>query len=111
MALRRANMEDCHVENFAEKRASERTGTNFSSRILFDGKTIGGQVVDISAGGAKVSVEDGIKPATHIVLSIARFGEYSGEIVWFRNAAVGIKFTEDPAVTSDLAYAMAVYGP
>ncbi len=99
------------MESYGEKRASERKATNYSSSILFDGKAVGGQVIDISTGGAKVSVENDIEPNTPVVLSIIRFGDYTGEIVWFRETAVGIRFTEDPAVTSDLAYAMATYGP
>ena len=96
--------------NMVEKRASERKEVKQSTSILLEGKVIDGQVIDISAHGAKVHTENPIEPKSQVVLSIARFGDYKGEIVWCRNSDVGLKFTDDPAVIAELAYAMAIYG-
>lgn len=95
----------------ANRRQHERSAASFEASIVSADSKVGGRVIDISAGGAKVEVDRPIEPKTAITLSIERFGDYKGEIAWLRGDTVGVKFFEDPLVMSEVAYAMAVYGP
>jgi hypothetical protein len=55
-----------------------------------------GQPTEISAGGAKVDVDQPIEAYTAITFSIDHLGDYGGEIVWSSGGAIGGKFSEDP---------------
>ena len=91
-------------------RHHERTDARVTARFLYAGRWIAGQISDISAGGAKIDVGEPVERHTAITLCIDQFGEYEGEIVWSSGGAVGVKFSEDPQVMSEVAVAVALHG-
>ena len=79
--------------NFSEKRAHERFQISIEAEITFGGEGMECTAIDISKGGAKVRLKR--DPFKNVVLSIAPFGELSGDIVWKDDEYVGIKFHGD----------------
>ncbi len=63
------------------------------------------EVVDLSATGAKVRLEEEFECTSPLTLSFD-IGEFEGEVVWQNEEFVGIKFNEDP---SEVATAIEAY--
>ena len=93
-----------------DKRHHERTDARVTARFLHDGRWVVGQIKDISAGGAKIDADQPVERHTAITLSIGQFGDYEGEIVWSSGGTIGVKFSEDPQVMSEVVVAVALYG-
>lgn len=91
-------------------RQHERSNVHVVARFLHAGRQITGQITDISAGGAKIDVDQPVEAHTAITLSIDQFGDYEGEIVWSSGGTIGVKFSEDPQVMSEVAVAVALHG-
>lgn len=99
------------MDRQTENRRHARKVVRFEIRILVGDRTITGHIVNISAGGARLEVDEAIREHPDIVLSIERFGDYEAKVVWTFDRTVGIKFTDDPTVMADVVGAMAMYGP
>ena len=91
-------------------RHHERSNVRVMARFLYAGRQIAGQIKDISAGGAKIDIDQPVEPHTAITLSIDQFGDYEGEIVWSSGGTIGVKFLEVPLVMSEVAVAVALHG-
>ena len=66
------------------------------------------QVVDISAGGAKVRLAEPLAISSTVVLEIDRLGNLKGEVRWQNHAFVGIGFLESPDVVEQRLRSMAL---
>jgi hypothetical protein len=53
-----------------------------------------GEVLDISARGAKLRISERFEINSNVVLIIADLGRFAGEIRWQRNGYIGIAFSE-----------------
>jgi len=54
-------------------------------------------VVDLSRGGAKVSLATPVKTGQPVTLVVTGIGTYRGTVIWWENGSLGIKFAEDHA--------------
>ena len=95
----------------SDNRQHQRKSVCFAASVKFNGKAVAAEIKDISAGGAKVEVEQAVGEYSAITLTIERFGDFEGEITWSRDMIIGVKFREDPTAMAEVAYAMALYGP
>ena len=57
-------------------------------------------VMNLSAGGAKVSVGEPLTRGDYVVLTIDRIGRFDADVVWAREETAGIKFREDPQIVA-----------
>jgi hypothetical protein len=84
--------------------------------VFLDGRLHGGdrwspcQVVNLSAGGARLRIEGAFVPGQELVLELAACGRYPGVAVWARGGEVGLKFTCDPAEVAEALIGLATYG-
>jgi hypothetical protein len=53
-------------------------------------------VVDISHGGARVSVASAVERGQAVTLVVTGLGMYRGTVVWSEGGAIGIEFAQDP---------------
>lgn len=53
-------------------------------------------VVDISHGGARVSVAAAVNPGQAVTLVVTGLGLYRGMVVWSEGGTIGIEFAQDP---------------
>jgi hypothetical protein len=54
-------------------------------------------VVDISAGGARISVAASVEPGQAVTLVVTGLGMFRGTVIWSEGATIGIEFAPDPA--------------
>ena len=94
-----------------DNRQHQRHGVCFAASVNLGERIVGGEVRDISAGGAKVEVGQAVTLNSMITLSIDRFGDFKGQVTWSENTTIGLNFSEDPVAMAEVAYAMALYGP
>ncbi|MFA6316976.1 MAG: PilZ domain-containing protein [Elusimicrobiota bacterium] len=66
-------------------------------------------ILNISPGGAKVSVEGPASDAKVVHLEIGRFGRFGAEVVWRAGSELGLRFTHDPAEMTEVVLGLAVY--
>ena len=82
--------EVCQIGNVGSKtpngRHHERSNVRVMARFLYAGRQIAGQIKDISAGAARIDIDEPVEPHTAITLSIDQFGDSEGEIVWSSGA-------------------------
>jgi len=94
-------------------RQHARGAVLMGGRLLSDGQWRPCQVVNVSAGGARLKVEGTYPPGRELVLELAACGRYPGVAVWARGEEMGLKFTCGPAELAELVEALiglATYG-
>ena len=80
------------------------------STVLWSGELYGGvrraqcEVLNISAGGAKLHAQGNFPVGTEVSFRSIRFGEFKAEVVWQNkeNSTLGIAFLEDPEHTAEI---------
>jgi hypothetical protein len=80
-----------------EKQQFTRTSTFYAGRLIGDGTLLDCEILNISAGGAKIRVA-GTAPAKgeRHKLRIDRIGEFRASVAWVDGDLVGLAFQEDP---------------
>lgn len=80
------------------------------SAVLWTGELYGGvrhstcEVLNISAGGAKLRAIGNFPPGMKVVFRSVRFGEFKAEVVWQDRDSntIGVSFLEDPTRTAEI---------
>ncbi len=67
------------------------------------------EVVDLSAGGAKLKISKADALTGEIALKIGDLGPYRADVVWKRPPHIGVKFLESPEMMADVVMAVALY--
>ncbi len=86
-----------HLERTNEIRKHPRRLVLMSGAVYVDNMPIECRVLDVSAGGARLRVDQEFEHEQHFPLMIYRFGEFPVEVAWERDSDLGIAFIEDPA--------------
>ncbi|MDJ0893678.1 MAG: PilZ domain-containing protein [Alphaproteobacteria bacterium] len=79
-----------------ERRRFPRSTVVWSGRLLFAGGSADCVVLNISINGAKVQLSGGYTGPEDVVLEIARFGQFRGQVAWRSGNSVGVTFDEEP---------------
>lgn len=66
-------------------------------------------IVNISPGGAKLSVAKPVGRARMVRLEIGRFGKFGAEIVWRTGSELGLRFTQTHSEMTEIVVGLAVY--
>ncbi len=96
-----------HVENVVEDIINHPERTNeirkfprrlvlLSGAVYLENKPIECRVLDISAGGARIRIDETIDTENNLQLMIYRFGEFETEVAWEKDSDIGVVFVEDP---------------
>ncbi len=97
-----------------DTRRHERNAVLWSAKLYREGTLHDCTVLNISAGGAKVHLQRSTLLATTaiVTLTILRYGDFQGEVMWERGDRVGLQFFQ-PAeqVARRLATPQAVLAP
>ena len=67
------------------------------------------EIIDLSAGGAKLKISNAKQLNGEISLKIGDLGPYPAEIVWSRPPQMGVKFLASPDVMAEVIMAVALY--
>jgi len=91
-------------------RVHARSSVFLDGRLLCGGQWSPCQVVNLSAGGARLAVSGSFAPGQELLLELGVCGRYPGVAVWARGGEVGLKFTCDPAEVAEVLIGLATYG-
>ena len=86
-----------HPERTNEIRQHPQRLVLMSGAVYVDNRPIECRVLDVSAGGARLRVDQEFEHEQRFPLMIYRFGEFPVEVAWERDSDLGIAFIEDPA--------------
>ena len=67
------------------------------------------EIIDLSAGGAKLKISKAGALTGEIALKIGELGPYRADIVWSRLPHIGVKFLDSPEVMAEVVMAVALY--
>ena len=87
---------EAHQIRGAERRKSARTPVFWPARLFVDGHAVDGMVLDVSAEGARLHLENPPECARAVTLQNARFGELRGEVMWSGEDVLGLSFLDQP---------------
>ncbi len=94
------NIDDLFIESDTpdissklEHREHRRITIELQAELVLSSNTQECTTADLSAGGVKLKVKDGL--FKNVRINILNAGEIPGEIVWLDGDYVGIKFNED----------------
>lgn len=97
-------------ETPVEKRADPRKNVIFDCQLTIDGEVVTCDIVNISAGGARLRFYDLVPGDGDSILHIEDYGDFPGTLVWAAGNVSGFKFKEKRANGHDIAMAMAAFG-
>ena len=93
-----------------ELREHVRRDVLISGHIQCCGEKQPCEVVNLSAGGARVRTFASYAPGQELCLDIEPCGRFSGKVAWVRGAEAGLTFTCDPAEVAEALIGLAMYG-
>lgn len=91
------------------RRKHSRNSVLFKAKILFENQSIDCEILDISAGGARVRGKRQLEYGLSVILNLDPFGEIPCEIAWQKGQNLGMKFQGDPVEIAEIILAIAVY--
>jgi hypothetical protein len=97
-----------------ENRKHERRDVRLHGTLMVgeagDGPSIACEIVNLSAGGAKVKLAELVADPCVVVLEIASGGQYPADVIWKSPPFVGLKFRPSPEVMAKVLAALAPFG-
>ena len=68
-----------------------------AARLLIGGRAVDCDVVDLSAGGARVRTTEPLPVGAPVVLSVEGVRDFNGKVAWQMTELAGVEFCEDSA--------------
>lgn len=98
-----------------ERREYERSEVTLEGVLSFpeEGTEFPCKIRDISVGGAKIGFDEAKDKSLigrTVVLTLALYGSFDGEIMWIKQNNAGINFTGDKAANAQALIALLSYG-
>lgn len=99
-----------HIEN----REHERRDVKLYGMLII-GEAAGApsvacEVVNLSAGGAKVKLAEPVANPCVVVLDVVQLGKYPADVIWTSMPFLGLKFRPSPEVMAKIIRTMALFG-
>ncbi len=79
----------------SERREYKRCSVSWTGKLSWGGETVRCDLVDISAGGARVQLARPVHHRSPVTLTIDQIGEFPGEIAWNGGYCMAIRFLDD----------------
>lgn len=94
-----------------EQRKSRRHIINVSADLLYDNQRHSAQVIDISAGGAKLKLKRTIlQPKGAVSIDLPFLNQLEATVVWVNGTQCGVKFKDEQNRVNEFLYNLATYG-
>jgi hypothetical protein len=94
----------------AEHRAHRRADVLVAGRLLCGGQWRPCEVVNISAGGARLRAAGDFCAGAELCLDIEACGQFAASVAWARGGELGLRFSADPAEVALALIGLATYG-
>ena len=95
---------------FPDHRGFARREVLVAGRLLCDGAWQACEVINLSAGGARLRVFGIYCVGQELSLEIEPCGRFPSVAAWVRGEELGLKFTCDPAQAAEALIALATFG-
>ncbi len=79
-----------------EQRRFRRCAVLWSACVFSGGRTMDATVLNVSAGGARIRISETAVLDDRATLSINRFGDFAGRLVWRNGNEFGLEFLDPP---------------
>ena len=94
-----------------ENRQSRRHTINVTASLLCNNHNYPAEILDISAGGAKVRLAGyNLEPDSKITIDLPFLNELAASVIWSNGSHCGVKFNDDQNKLNDFLYNLAIYG-
>jgi len=97
-----------------ENRKHERRDVRLHGMLMVgeaaDAPAVACEIVNLSAGGAKVKLAEPVGHPAVVVLEIAPGGKYAADVIWKSPPFVGLKFRPSPEAMARVLSALAAFG-
>jgi hypothetical protein len=93
-----------------EHRGHNRHSLRVSGRIQAEGLWQDCEVVNVSAGGAKLQVQGEYRQGQELTLEIDPCGLFPGVVAWVRGGELGLQFSGGPAEVAEALIGLITYG-
>lgn len=96
-----------------EQRKNKRHAINVPTDLLYENNRYRAQVMDISAGGAKLIFERvSIVLPEHcpVIIDLPFLNQLPAHVIWVTGKRCGLKFNDEQNHVNDFLYALATYG-
>lgn len=94
-----------------EQRKSKRHTINVPADLLFENIRYPAQVMDISAGGAKIMFERATLPEqSRVAIDLPFLNQLPAVVVWINGKHCGLKFKDEQNRVNEFLYNLATYG-
>lgn len=93
-----------------DKREDVRKNVFYDCHITMGTERYSCDVLNISAGGARLRLDGNSNLGGEAVLHVDDYGNFAGTLVWNEDNTFGFKFDQKPENGKDMAMAMAIFG-
>jgi hypothetical protein len=104
-----------------ERRRHRRKPVRHAARLLVGPRSLSGRleehgvwhecvIMDISPGGAKISLEALLEIGAPVRLEVGAFGKFPAEIAWAAPREFGLRFVAAAETMTEVVMGLAVYG-
>jgi hypothetical protein len=93
-----------------DKRQHKRKEALADARIEINGSWHDCRIINISEGGAKISIECQSHQGDAVQLHIGSFGNFRCVVAWCAKQELGVRFNHDPMEMGNLVMGLALYG-
>jgi hypothetical protein len=97
-----------------ENRKHERRDVKLYGLLMVgdaaDAPSVACEIVNLSAGGAKIKLAEPVGHPAVVVLEIAPGGKYPADVIWKSPPFVGLKFRPSPEAMAKVLDAIAPFG-
>ena len=94
----------------SEQRKYSRKSVKIDGELVVNGTRLACEIVDLSVGGARITLAGAFDADLPVALKIGKFGEFEAQIVRGQDQSYGLKFLADPELVAESLMALAVYG-
>ena len=84
------------AEEASRKRRYERATVLWGGKLLHGEHAVDCLIVNISAGGAMIQVQEKVEEGASVILKNSRLGAFAGKVVWCKDNQFGMSFYDEP---------------
>ncbi len=98
------------MSDFGSRRRDPRRGVKLTADVVSESGTEHCNVLDISAGGAKIEIAQALEREAAVELKLGRAGSFPSRVAWKQSPYYGLQFKGDKEKTAETLIGVALYG-
>ena len=98
------------MTNFGSRRRDKRSAVTLSADVISAGGSEHCNVIDISAGGAKIEIAQTLERDARVELKLGDAARFPSRVAWKQSPYYGLQFKGDKEKTAETLIGVALYG-